>query len=208
MNANTIANALQSVKGGGSLVMALPAQSNGKLTYFNQNNLPVVLTVPNDPNAGIKVGAPLSGVAEEGMWWADGKPFLVRAAGTVSPITASGVLRIVLSVGNGTADPTGKIPGGVSDVVLISASATLPATAVFESNWLLEASCLWDSASMTLNGVVSGNIGGTLLDLATIQLKNLAASPLPFLLGASLSLQESSGVQPTVTLVDFSADMN
>lgn len=207
MNANTIANALQAIKGGGALQLALPAQSDGKLVYFGSNNLPLVLNVPNDPNAGIKVGASLSGIGEEGLWYADGKPFVIRVAGTVTPITASGVLRLVLSLGNGVADPSGKIPGGVSDIVLLSTSATLPASSPYGSNFYLEARCIWDSTSSMLNGHTSGQISATLVDLAAISQVNVKASPLPFLIGCSLSLQESSGVQPVVQLTDFSAEM-
>jgi len=206
MNANTIVNALQAIKGGGSLKMQLPATSDSKLVYFNNALTPLVLSVPNDPNAGIKVGAPLSGVAEEGMWWADGKSFLVRAAGTVAPITASGVLRLVLSVGTGVAGVQG-IPGAVSDIVLASVSATLPASNPYDSNWYLEAKCMWDSTSNTLNGYLCGQIAGTLIDLVAFKQANLQISPLPFLLGTDLSLQAGVSINPVITLTDFSADM-
>lgn len=229
MNANTIANALAlNNPANAPAVLSVFALSSTVQTFqyaapTNEGDNPstflnVVLDVPNSPSqsyssAGVASGgaqsaASLSGIDQPNeVWSADGRPFLIRAFGKVAPITASGVFRIVLMLGDGV---TKDLAAAASQIALAPAAttATLSAANPFDSNFNLEAECIWDSTSQQLNGFITGTLAGTLVALTAFQVNNVTESPLKFTLGASLTLQNSNAVTApaTVTLTEFTAE--
>lgn len=234
MNANTVSNALAANNPANAPVVQSVYALSSVVQTFSYNpstladggnlldvNLPVVLDIPNSPSqsytsAGVASGVgggnsnagSLSGLPQPNeVWSADGRPFLIRVNGKVAPITGSGVLHVVLMLGDGV---TGDLPAAAKQVPLASAAtfATLSASNPFDTNFNLEAECMWDSTSSQLNGYITGTIAGTLIALTAFQVSNVLESPLRFTLGASLSLQNSNAVTApaTITLVDFSAE--
>ena len=226
MNANTIANALaKSNPANTPAVLSNPST----LTLFqyspsafdNDNPgtlLPLVLEVPSQPSqvysasgtsgsgAGIASGSRIVGGAlpvEE--WTCDGRAFVIRVNGTVSPLRISDTITLDLYWGNGISLANGGF-GGIS---VYNLTATLPATNPFASNFNLETICMWDSTSNTLNTYTYGNLCGTLISGQVQKIINVAPGQVQFVAGASLN-DSGAGQTKTfnITLNDFSADMD
>jgi hypothetical protein len=221
MNVNTVVNALQEagVALNSPITLTNPGGNNPWLFtwpagfVFNAGG-PVALNVPcvqgEAVDLGSRAGIALSGREE---WYADGRPFIVRAHGLVAPLTFSKTFRIYLFVGNGV-NPASA--GGQQDYELGLLSATLPASTTAYSNWYLEAKCLWDSASLQLNGQVSGQIGGSVISATGFSINNPTSwvaqqaagsyNPLSFVLGVNLASTAGPN-NDVVTLNELYADM-
>jgi hypothetical protein len=224
MNQNTVVDALK-MAGVPLNTPVLLTNPGGVLWLFTTSPtgdnpgtlLPVVLNVPNTSaltygSAGTSGSAqaplasgPFSGTGspvEE--WYADGNPFLIRAAGTVRPNAFSKTFKLVLFSGNGQlSTATGYQP----DVQIGSATATTPASVSAFSNWYLEARCVWDSYSLQLNGVFSGMVCGTIINGVAFTVNNLSANvPLAFVLGCNLP-SGANAQNDIVSLEEFSAEM-
>ena len=158
----------------------------------------------------------LNGVALPGKqeWYADGRSFLVRAVGQVAPNVYSKTLKLFLFVGNGL---NSGVAGQEPDQLLLQTSTTLPAQATNSaySNWYLEAKCLWDSASLTLNGVASGMVAGIAISASAFSIVNptqwvaqqAAGSykPISFVIGANLNSSANPSAD-VVQLNEFTAE--
>jgi hypothetical protein len=222
MNSNTIVDALRNAgvptetpltlsnPGGNSpWLFTLPAN------WASNGGNPVVLEVPNIQGEAVDISQ-LSGLNDaNGLWYADGNMFIVRAVGRVAPNTFGKTLKLYLFAGNGLASPSA---GALADFQIGFGSATLPLQASNDanSNWYLEAKCLWDLPSLTLNGVFSGQIGNTLISSTAFSVYNPSAyaaqqapgsyNALPFVVGANLS-STAAGTADTVQLLEFVADL-
>lgn len=227
MNVNTIASALaKNNPKNAPAVLSNPST----LTLFqyapsafdNDNPgtlLPLDLVIPSQPSqvfsasgtsgsgAGLSSGASFSGVPIPALeeWTCDGRSFVVRVSGLVSPLQVSKTLTLDLYWGNGISLANGGF-GGTS---VYNLTATLPSANPFASNFNIETICMWDSVSNTLNTYTYGNIAGTLVSGQVQKIINVAPGQMSFVCGASLN---DSGVGQTATfkiqLNDFSADMN
>ena len=199
---NTIANALG--KSNAALVLTNPGGNNPWL--FNRPSsqgavVPAVLLVPSTAAQAAQSSDQFYGNTEpQEEVFVDGKPFVIRIAGTVNPSQVSQSLRLYLFLGNGESSLSA---GSVADVQLIIATGTLPASPA-ASNWLIEAKCMWDSLSNTLNVQSSGFINGTAVTSAMTQALNVAPGQVEFVVGANLA---STSTVSTVTLTNFAADI-
>ena len=221
MNQNTIVNALYNNNPTNApSVLTNPGGSNPWLFLYNpvgsQGGLPVVAEVPTTAANAIDVAA-LTGEAlagNKGEWYADGRGFTLRCVGTVAPNAFGKTFKLYLFAGNGLQNSA----GAVADQMLAEFSVTLPASGSGAfSNWTLKAECLWDSASLQLTGVVSGQIAGQAISSVTFSVYNpslFAAQQaagaylnIPFVLGANLN-STANATPDTVTLIEFTVDMN
>lgn len=221
MNANTILNALiNNSPANAPSVLTNPGGNNPWLFTYNpvgsQGGIPVVAEVPTTANNAIDIGY-LSGTAtggNKGQWYCDGRGFIVRAMGTVAPNAFGKTLKLYFFAGNGLQNSA----GAVADQLLAQFSTTLPSSGSSAfSNWTLKAECTWDSASLVLTGVVSGQIAGQSISSVTFSVYNpslftqqqAAGSylPIPFVLGANLNSTTNSQAD-TVTLNEFTVDIN
>lgn len=224
MNSDTIVNALARNNPPNAPAVLVNATAQTLFQYaptaFENDNpgtlLPLVLDVPSQPSqvfsasgtsgsgAGVYGGASQSGlptVMEE--WTADGRAFIVRAFGKVSPLQVSKTLTLDLYWGNGISLANGGF-GGIS---LINAAQALSATNPFASNWYLESRVLWDSTSTRLNAYTTGQINGVSLGPVAISITNVPGGQVQFTCGASLN--DSGAGQSntfTITLVEFAAE--
>ena len=223
MNSNTIIDALQlaGVASDQPLVLTNPGGNNPWLFSAPAGlaanaGAPVALSVPvvagESAIKGLLNGAPLPGKQE---WYADGRSFLVRAIGTIQPAGGSKTIKFYLFVGNGLGS---GVTGSQADVMLGETSSTLPAftTGGAYSNYYLEAKCLWDSASLQLNGVLSGMVGGVAIAASAFSVPNPTAwvaqqaagsyNPLSFVLGVNIGSSLGSA-NDVVQLVEFTAEL-
>ena len=222
MNANTLANALVNagVAADTPLSLSNPGGNNPWLftvpaSYAANAGNPVTLDVPCVAGEAAFTNF-LNGTALPGkqMWYADGRAFLVRACGTVQPNVYSKTLKLFLFVGNGL---NSGVAGQEADELLLQTSTTLPAQATNSAyaNWYIEAKCLWDSASLTLNGVASGMVAGTAISASAFSIVNptqwvaqqAAGSykPISFVIGANLNSSANPSAD-VVQLNEFTAE--
>ena len=225
MNQNTIVDALKmaGVPLNAPVVLTNPGGANPWLFTVSPTGdnpstlLPVVLNVPNTSaltygSAGTSGSAqaplasgPFSGTGspiEE--WYADGNPFLLRAAGKIVPNAFSKSVKFYLYSGNGQLSTA---PGYQPDVQIGIATATTPASISAYTNYYLEGRCIWDSQSLQLNGVFSGMVAGTIINGVAFTVNNLSANvPLAFVLGVNLP-SSANNTPDQVTLEEFSAEM-
>ena len=222
MNADTIVDALRNagVPTETPLTLSNPGGNNPWLftlpaSFASNGGMPVVLEVPNTQGNAINVPSSLSGIADSnGLWYADGNMFIIRAIGRVAPNTFAKTLKLYLFAGNGLQTPNA---GALQDNQIGFGSVTLPAqsTGDANTNWYLEAKCLWDLPSLTLNGVFSGQCGSTLFSATAFSIYNPSAyaaqqaagsyASIPFVVGANLS-STAAPVPDTVQLLEFVAD--
>jgi hypothetical protein len=221
-NANTIVDALRTagIAAEQAPVLTNPGGNNPWLFLwpagFAANaGAPVALSVPVVQGEGPQSAERLSGGAQgtDQVWYADRAMFLVRAVGRVLPATFAKTLKIYLFVGNGV-NPASA--GGQQDYELGLLSATLPAssTKAADSNWFLEAKCLWDSSSLVLNGTLSGMIGGTAIAVTGFSVVNPTSwaaqqapgsyNPLAFVVGANIT--STAGIDDQVILDELTAE--
>ena len=221
MNANTIVDALKlaGIASDTPLTLTNPGGNNpwifsAPAGFAANAGAPVALEVPCVPGEAVDVSG-RAGIADSnGMWYADSRAFLVRAIGRIAPNAYSKTLKLYLFAGNGLNTPAA---GALQDNQIGFATVTLPAQATNDaySNFLLEAKCLWDSASLTLNGVFSGLIAGSLISATAFSVYNPSAwaaqqapgsyNPLPFVVGANVN-STAVGGNDVVQLSEFSAD--
>lgn len=221
-NQNTVVDALRNAGISPDQPLTLTNPGGGVVWLFTlpatsvaNAGAPVVLEVPTVAANGVEVG-PLAGHNEStsNLWYADSNMFLVRAQGRVSPSVFGKTLQLNLYAGNGLQAPA---PGALRDIQMGSGSVALPVQASNDafSNWFIEAKCLWDSASLYLNGVFSGMIAGTALAATGFSIYNPSAwlaqqaagaySPLPFVIGATIA-SSASGANDLVVLEEFTAE--
>ncbi len=221
MNQNTITSALYNNNPTNApSVLTNPGGNNPWLFLYNpvgsQGGLPVVLEVPTTAANAIDVansaGDALAG--NKGEWYADGRSFQGRVVGTVAPNAFGKTFKLYLFAGNGLQNSA----GAVADQQLASFSVTLPATGSGAlSNWYLKFECIWDSASLQLTGVASGQIAGQAISSVTFSIYNPslfaqqqaagAYLNIPFVIGANIN-STANATPDTVTLIEFTADMN
>lgn len=177
---------------------------------------PVALAVPVVQAEGVTAAERLTGgnQATDQIWYADRAMFNVRAVGRALPSAFAKTLKLYLFCGNGLGS---GVAGSSADVQIGFGSATLPlqATNVAYANWFMEAKCLWDSSSLTLTGIFSGQISGNLITSTAFSITNPSNyayqqaagsyNPLSFVVGANLS-STAAGVPDLVYLDEFTAD--
>jgi hypothetical protein len=222
MNADTIVDALRNagVPTETPLTLNNPGGNNPWLftlpaSFASNGGQPVVLEVPNVIGEAINVPSSLAGIPDSnGLWYADGNMFIVRAIGRVAPNSFAKTLKLYLFAGNGLQTPNA---GALQDNQIGFGTVTLPLQASNDaySNWYLEAKCLWDLPSLTLNGVFSGQCGNNLFTATAFSIYNPSAyaaqqgagsyAPLSFVVGANLN-STASTVADTVQLIEFVAD--
>lgn len=221
MNSDTIVDALkqQGTASDQSIQLVNPGGNNPTLFswpagfQFNAG-APVVLEVPTVSANAVEMSAQAGEGDSQGIWTADGHLFTVRVVGSVQPNNFGKTLKLYLFTGNGLPD---SAAGAVGDKLLGQGSAVLPVAsskAAF-ANWYIQATCLWESASLYMNGYFSGQIAGTLLPLTAFSIYNPsnwlaqqaagAYLPIPFVVGANIGSSAAAG-NDLVNLVEFSAD--
>jgi hypothetical protein len=224
MNADTIVDALRQagIATETPITLSNPGGNNPWLfTYpagFAANaGAPVTLNVPCVIGEAIDASGNLAGTADpNGLFYADGNMFIVRAIGRVAPATFAKTLKLYLFAGNGL-DAAGGAGGSLGEKQIGFASATLPLQASNDANtnFWMEAKCLWDLQSLTLNGVFTAQIGTNVTTATGFSIYNPSAwaaqqapgsyNPLPFVVGANVN-STASGVADSVQLLEFVAD--
>ena len=222
MNSDTLVDALRNAgvptetpltlnnPGGNSpWLFTLPA------SFASNGGQPVVLNVPCVVGEAVEIGGNLAGTGDpNGLWYADGNMFYIRAIGRIAPSAFAKTLKLYLFAGNGLQTPNA---GALQDNQIAYLSATLPLQASNDANtnWWLEARCLWDLQSLTLNGQAYGQIGSTLLSPTGFSVYNPSAwaaqqaagayNPLPFVVGANVN-STAATLPDSVQLLEFVAD--
>src|SRR5580700_4069120 len=109
MNSNTIVDALREagVATETALTLTNPGGNNPWLFVLPASSAsnagtPCILEVPCVPGEAVEISGDLAGGGDpNGMWYADGSPFWVRALGKVDPNATGKTLKIYLYAGNG-----------------------------------------------------------------------------------------------------------
>lgn len=222
MNADTVVDALRVAGSAAETPLTLTNPGGGVVWLFSypatavaNAGVPAVLNVPCVIGEAVEVSGSLAGGADpNGLWYADGNAFIVRAIGRVAPSVFNKTLQLNMYAGNGLQSPAA---GALRDIQIGSISVTLPAQASNDanSNFIMEAKCLWDSQSLTLNGSFFAQIAGTLTGPTAFSVYNPSAwaaqqaagsyAPLPFVVGASIS-SSVAGAADSVQLLEFVAD--
>ena len=221
MNSNTVVDALRlaGIPTEQPLTLNNPGGNNPWLftapAGFAANaGAPVVLNVPCVIGEAVEISGNQAGEADpNGLWYADGNMFIVRVLGRVAPNTYAKTLKLYLFAGNGLDAGVGQL--GEKQIGFGSATLPLQASNDAYTNFYLEAKCLWDSQSLTLNGSFSGQIGANLISAAGFSIYNPSAwtpqqaagsyNPLPFVVGANLN-STAAGTADSVQVIEFVAD--
>ena len=225
-NANTLVDALRTsgLATETSIALNNPGGSNPWLFTWPASltanaGAPVTLTIPVVQGEGPVAAERLTGGAQatDQIWYADRNIFIVRAVGRVLPSAFAKTLKLYLFCGNGLAS---GVAGSEADVQIGFGSATLPlqATNVAYANWYIEAKCLWDSSSLSLTGIFSGQISGSLITQTAFSITNPSNwapqqaagsyNPLSFVVGANVgsTTTGNTGTVDQVYLDEFTAD--
>lgn len=223
LNANTVVDALRlaGVPLNTPATLVNPGGANPWLFSFPAGGIltspavPVVAEVPNSAAQSFSAtGTSGSGGSSQSFavfpppienWVADGKGFIVRAAGKIQPNSFGKTIKFYWFVGNGLLSTA---PGYEPDVQIALVSQVLPASVSAYTNYQMKAECIWDSQSLQLTGVVTGQVAGTAFSSVSFVVNNISANvPIPFVLGANLA--SSANANPDlVLLTDWTVDMN
>ena len=201
MNSNTVVNALQAVNDAPQVL-----NSPTVLTLFGA---PSVLSVPST-QAQAELDASLAGISlpAKQLWYADGRPFRINAFGLIKPLQASKTYTINLYYGNGLAVSN---PGGTGTTIVAALAGAVNAAVPFDTNWNLDVTCQWDSASQTLNCVLEATsyVNKTVATASTlVQIANVAPGALQFVIGAYSNDSGAGQAVPfQIQLTEFSAEL-
>ena len=178
-NRNTIADVIYSQNNGQPIVLAAKTALHQS---FQVNGGTAVLTIPN-PMALIEAAAAFPSRSAQAL------PFIIRAAGTV---TGGERYQIDLNQGTGL---TGTI-----------ASTGLAINGLTNDNWLVEAECLWDSASTFLRGIYYGWAGNQSVGQATLIIVNKPADLTQLQFNVAVTIANAN-VNASFSLTEFSAEL-
>jgi hypothetical protein len=149
---------------------------------FQMGGSAALLTIPNPMTVAIEGGEFFPGAS------AQGKPFIMRAAGLVT-----GGQRYQIDIVQGT---------GLTPVV---ASTGLSQGGLQNDNWLVEVQCMWDTSSGFLRGIQYGWVGATAITQQALSqsISGLTLTTLQFNVAVTIATANANAL---FTLTEFSAE--
>jgi len=179
-NVNSVADVILQQNNGQPITLASTKTIHQS---FQLGSSAALLTLPN-PLALVDAAQPFPGRAAQAI------PFLIRAAGTVI-----GGEQFQIDIVQGT---------GLTPVV---ATTGLDTQGRVNDNWYLEASCMWDSASLFLRGMYRGWVGNVTfgwLPLAGTPISPANLASLQFNVAVTIA---SANANASFSLTEFSAEL-
>ena len=172
-----------------------PAQGSGAIPAFTPSGTSATIVLNQPGNAAVVSARPAGALGGSASFAAnfDGNPFKVRVAGKVTT-AASANITVAILCQNSSTYTSGNV------------IATTAATAVNSTtqNFVLEATCMWDSVTAKINGFQIGQIANTLVSAAAVT--NAVAVTALSGLNFNIAVTTSSGGNATFYFSEFAIE--